>query len=30
MHVNYLASRHIGLTSEYGKQMLEAVGAASM
>ena len=30
MHVNYLESRHIGLTSEDEKQMLKAVDAASM
>ena len=30
MQVNYLESRHIGLTSEDEKKMLEAVGAESM
>ena len=30
MHVNYLESRHIGLTPEDEKQMLEAVGAESL
>ena len=30
MHVNYLESRHIGLTPEDEKKMLEAIGAESM
>lgn len=30
MHVNYLESRHIGLTPEDEKRMLEAVGAESL
>jgi len=30
MNVNYLESRHVGLTPEEEKKMLEAVGAASM
>ena len=30
MQVNYLESRHIGLTSEDEKKMLETVGAESM
>ena len=30
MEVNYLESRHIGLTPEDEKNMLEAVGAASL
>ena len=30
MDVNYLESRHIGLTSEEEKQMLKTIGAASM
>ena len=30
MNVNYLEGRHIGLTQEDEKRMLEAVGAESM